>query len=52
MSVIYYVIFNSNYYGTFSLGRFVDLLQFDIITGLLIAILVFEVKRWKRLKDL
>ena len=50
MSVIYYLVVSK--IGYFSIGRFVDLLQMDAVIGLLIAILIFEVKRWKRLRDL
>jgi hypothetical protein len=52
MSLIYYIAFNNNLYGYFKLGRLIDLFQMDLIIGLLIAILVMEVRRWKRLKDL
>ena len=52
MSVIYYLVFSNGLYGYFTFGRFVDLFQMDSVVGLLIAILIFEVKRWKRLRDL
>jgi len=50
MSVIYYLIIEK--IGYFKLGRAIDLLQLDIIILLLTAILIYEVKRWYRLKDL
>lgn len=50
MSLIYYIVVSK--VGYFGIGRFVDLLQMDMVIGLLIAVLVFEVKRWKRLRDL
>ena len=50
MSIIYYLVIEK--IGYFSLGRAIDLFQLDIIITLLTAILIYEVKRWYRLKDL
>jgi len=46
-----YALFIKNI-GFFHLGRFIDLLQFDIITILLAYILYYEIKRWKRLQKM
>jgi len=50
MSILYYIIIEK--IGYFKIGRFVDLLQLDLIILLLAVILIYEIKRWQRLKDL
>ena len=50
MSIIYYLVIDK--IGYFKLGRAIDLFQLDIIITLLTVILIYEVKRWYRLKDL
>ena len=49
MSVIYYLFIDK--VGYFKLGRFVDLLQQDLLIGLLLTILIFEILRWNRIKN-
>jgi hypothetical protein len=50
MSLIYYLLFTSNVsLGRFFVGRFVDLLQQDIIIALLVVIAIYTVKRWNKL---
>jgi hypothetical protein len=49
MSLIYYFIISS--IGFFRLGRFIDLFQQDLIIILLSLILIFEIKRWHRIRD-
>ena len=45
MSLVYYFVINA--IGYFKLGRFVDLIQMDIVIILLLVIAVCEVK-WHR----
>jgi len=49
MSVIYYLFIDK--VGYFKLGRFIDLLQQDLLIALLLTILIFEILRWNRIKN-
>ena len=51
MSAVYFFLI-SQIGGKFYLGRLADLFQIDAIIALLVCILIFEIKRWRRLKDL
>ncbi len=47
MSLIYYLFIDK--IGYFKLGRFVDLLQQDLIIVLLLVIAIYTIKRWKQI---
>lgn len=49
MSILYFLIIRE--VGYFRIGRFIDLVQSDCVVVLLALILVYEVKRWGRIKD-
>ena len=49
MSILYYLFIDK--IGYFRLGRFVDLLQRDLVIIVLLTILVFEILRWNRIKN-
>ncbi len=51
MSIIYFLIFKVFFptFGTFSIGRLVDLFQMDLVIILLVIIAIYTVKRWNKI---
>lgn len=52
MSLVYLFKYLSDplYFGSWRIGRMIDLMQLDFIIVFLAVMTVFEIKRWNRIK--